>query len=214
MSGALQVNGLGKSYRQWGGELRRMASWFISSITPREEHWVLRNVSFAVRPGEAVGIIGQNGAGKSTLLKLITGTVQPTEGHVHMSGRVAAILELGMGFNPDMTGRQNAFHSAGLMGYSRAEIEGVLNEMPGVAESAVIGVPHADFGEAVVAVVVRKPAASPDAGKLIAQLKAKIANFKVPKQVFVVDELPRNAMGKVQKNLLRERHAGAFQGQG
>jgi malonyl-CoA/methylmalonyl-CoA synthetase len=91
-----------------------------------------------------------------------------------------------------------------------AEIEGVLNEMPGVAESAVIGVPHADFGEAVVAVVVRKPGASPDAGQLIAQLKAGIANFKVPKQVFVVDELPRNAMGKVQKNLLREQHKGLF----
>jgi len=91
-----------------------------------------------------------------------------------------------------------------------AEIEGVINEMPGVAESAVIGVPHADFGEAVVAVVVRKPGGSLDAPPLIAQLKTKIANFKVPKQVFVVDELPRNAMGKVQKNVLREQHKGLF----
>jgi len=91
-----------------------------------------------------------------------------------------------------------------------AEVEGVLNEMPGVAESAVIGVPHADFGEAVVAVVVRRPGSTPDAAQLIGQLKAKIANFKVPKQVFVVDELPRNTMGKVQKNLLREQHRGLF----
>jgi lipopolysaccharide transport system ATP-binding protein len=134
MSGELHVRGLGKSYRQWGGELRRMASWFFRSVAPREEHWVLRNVSFAVKPGEAVGVIGQNGAGKSTLLKLITGTVQPTEGSVRMSGRVAAILELGMGFTPDMTGRQNAFHSAGLMGYSRADIERVMPEIEAFAE--------------------------------------------------------------------------------
>jgi malonyl-CoA/methylmalonyl-CoA synthetase len=92
-----------------------------------------------------------------------------------------------------------------------AEVEGFLNEMPGVAESAVIGVPHPDFGEAVVAVVVARAGdAAPDPVELIAALKARIANFKVPKQVFVVDELPRNTMGKVQKNLLREAHKGLF----
>jgi malonyl-CoA/methylmalonyl-CoA synthetase len=91
-----------------------------------------------------------------------------------------------------------------------AEIEGYLNDMPGVAESAVIGVPHADFGEAVVAVVVPRPGTPPDAAALIGELKSKIANFKVPKQVFVVGELPRNTMGKVQKNLLREQHKGLF----
>ncbi len=91
-----------------------------------------------------------------------------------------------------------------------AEIESTLNDMDGVAESAVIGVPHPDFGEAVVAVVVPRPGSTPDANALIAELKAKIANFKVPKRVFVVAELPRNAMGKVQKNLLREAHKGLF----
>ncbi len=91
-----------------------------------------------------------------------------------------------------------------------AEIEGFINEMPGVAESAVIGVPHMDFGEAVVAVVVAKPGAALDASALIAELKSKIANFKVPKQLFVASELPRNAMGKVQKNVLREQHRGLF----
>ena len=91
-----------------------------------------------------------------------------------------------------------------------AEIEGVMNEMPGVAESAVVGVPHPDFGEAVIAVVVARPGAQPDAGTMIGQLKSQIANFKVPKQVFVVAELPRNTMGKVQKNLLREQHRSLF----
>jgi malonyl-CoA/methylmalonyl-CoA synthetase len=91
-----------------------------------------------------------------------------------------------------------------------AEVEGYLNDMPGVAESAVIGVPHPDFGEAVVAVVSPKPGITPDVSALIAELKAAIANFKVPKHLFVVDALPRNAMGKVQKNLLREQHKGVF----
>jgi malonyl-CoA/methylmalonyl-CoA synthetase len=91
-----------------------------------------------------------------------------------------------------------------------AEIESVLNEMAGIAESAVVGVPHGDFGEAVVAVVVARPGAAIDADALIATLKKTIANFKVPKAVFVVAELPRNTMGKVQKNLLRDRHAALF----
>ena len=91
-----------------------------------------------------------------------------------------------------------------------AEIEGFINDQPGVAESAVIGVPHPDFGEGVVAVVVARPGATLDAPAMIARLKASIANFKVPKHLFVVADLPRNAMGKVQKNLLREQHKGLF----
>lgn len=136
MSGELQVQGLGKAYRRWGGELRRFVSWFVSGIAPREENWVLKDVSFAIAPGEAVGIIGQNGAGKSTLLKLITGTTQPSAGQVIVHGRVAAILELGMGFNGDLTARENAYHSAGLMGYSWEEID---RAMPAIEAFAEIG---------------------------------------------------------------------------
>jgi malonyl-CoA/methylmalonyl-CoA synthetase len=88
------------------------------------------------------------------------------------------------------------------------EIESYIDELPGVFESAVIGVPDRDFGEAVTAVVVPKPGASVDPAAVIAALKARIANFKVPKQVHVLPELPRNQMGKVQKNLLRERFGG------
>ena len=91
-----------------------------------------------------------------------------------------------------------------------AEVEGYLNDLPGVAESAVIGVPHADFGEAVVAVVVAQPGAMLDAAAMLAQLKKQIANFKVPKQVFEAPDLPRNAMGKVQKNLLRDEYRALF----
>lgn len=136
MSGQLQVEGVGKAYRVWGSEWLRAASWFGLPAQPREEHWVLRDVSFRIEPGEAIAVIGQNGAGKSTLLKIITGTAQPTEGRVTRTGRVAAILELGMGFNPDLTGRQNAFHSAGLMGYTQ---EQVAAAMPAIEEFAEVG---------------------------------------------------------------------------
>ena len=86
-----------------------------------------------------------------------------------------------------------------------AEIEGYINEMAGVAESAVVGVPHPDFGEVGVAVVIAKPGAQLQPEAIVSELKARLANFKIPKKCFVVPELPRNTMGKVQKNLLRER---------
>lgn len=91
-----------------------------------------------------------------------------------------------------------------------AEIEGFINEMAGVAESALVGVPHPDFGEVGVAVVTVKAGASVDGDAIVAELKAKLANFKIPKRCFIVPELPRNTMGKVQKALLREQHKGLF----
>lgn len=91
-----------------------------------------------------------------------------------------------------------------------AEIEGYINDMPGVAESALVGVPHPDFGEVGVAVVIPKPGVTLDAGQIVAALKSTLANFKIPKQCFVARELPRNTMGKVQKNVLREQYKRLF----
>jgi malonyl-CoA/methylmalonyl-CoA synthetase len=91
-----------------------------------------------------------------------------------------------------------------------AEIEGYINELPGVAESALVGVPHPDFGEVGIAVVIARPGERVDGDAVIAQLKSLLANFKIPKRCFVVSELPRNTMGKVQKNLLREQHKTLF----
>lgn len=132
----ISVNNLGKAFRIYRHEWQRFASWFRIPIKPSKEHWVLRQVNFVIKPGETIGIIGQNGAGKSTLLKMITGTLQPTEGQVQVNGRIAAILELGMGFNPELTGRQNVFHAATLMGY---DAESIDNAMPGIEAFAEIG---------------------------------------------------------------------------
>ena len=91
-----------------------------------------------------------------------------------------------------------------------AEIEGYINDMPGVAESALVGVPHPDFGEVGVAIVIAKPGADLNATQITAELKSRLANFKIPKQCFVVSELPRNTMGKVQKNLLRDQYKALY----
>ncbi|SDX27623.1 lipopolysaccharide transport system ATP-binding protein [Pseudomonas syringae] len=130
----LSVSNLGKAYRVYASEFQRIGRWFGIPTKPSEEHWVLKHISFSIQPGEAIGIVGQNGAGKSTLLKMITGTLQPTEGHVQVNGRIAAILELGMGFTPDLTGRQNVFHAAGLMGFSVDQINAVIHEIEAFAE--------------------------------------------------------------------------------
>ena len=132
----LKIEGLGKAFREYGMEWRRMLGWFGRRFEPTSETWVLRGISFQVFAGESVGIVGQNGAGKSTLLKLVTGTLRPTEGTIGVAGRIAAILELGMGFNPDLTGRENARYTAGLMGMSPEQIETII---PAVEKFAEIG---------------------------------------------------------------------------
>ena len=110
----------------------------------------------------------------------------------------------------ELVGRRKDLVISGGYNVYPAEVEAFLNEVNGVAESAVIGVLHPDLGEGVVAAVVASPGATLSADALIAGLKEKIAGFKVPKRVFVVDDLPRNAMGKVQKNVLRERYRDVF----
>jgi len=130
----LSVKNVGKAFRAYKSEWHRFANWFGLKIKPAEEHWVLRHINFEIHAGEAIGIIGQNGAGKSTLLKMITGTLQPTEGKIQINGRIAAILELGMGFDAELTGRQNVFHTAGLMGFSAEEIKQAMQGIEAFAE--------------------------------------------------------------------------------
>ena len=133
--GAITVTNLGKAYKQYSNRWSRLLECIIPGNAKRHQlNWVLQDITFAVRSGEAVGIIGINGAGKSTLLKLITGTTQPTTGSVHITGRVSAMLELGMGFHPDFTGRQNAFMAGQLLGMSSVDIARLMPEIEAFAE--------------------------------------------------------------------------------
>lgn len=140
--GRIGVERVGKAYRQYRSEWHRVLAWFDAKSEQSPEgqpsdcraSWVLRDVSFQIAPGEAVGIIGSNGAGKSTLLKLIAGTIQPTVGTVIVCGRVSAILELGLGFNPELTGRENAAYSAAMMGYQPHEVAERMSSIEDFAE--------------------------------------------------------------------------------
>lgn len=132
---AIRVANLGKAYKQYPTRWSRLIEWTVPFVNTRQKlTWVLREITFNVDPGEAVGIVGNNGAGKSTLLKLITGTAQPTTGGVTKSGSVAALLELGMGFHPEFTGRQNAFMAAQLMGLTVEEIDALMPHIEAFAE--------------------------------------------------------------------------------
>ena len=135
--GSITVTNLGKAYKQYPSHWARLAEWLIPfGVSRHKLHWVMQDVSFSIKPGEAVGIIGINGAGKSTLLKMITGTTQPTTGSVQINGHIAALLELGMGFHPDFTGRQNAFMAGQLLGFS---VEEISTRMPEIEAFAEIG---------------------------------------------------------------------------
>ncbi|MFM9381084.1 ABC transporter ATP-binding protein [Pseudomonas sp. UV AK001] len=133
--GHIRVTGLGKAYKLYPTRWSRLTEWLIPFSAPRHrQHWVLQDVAFEIASGEAVGIVGANGAGKSTLLKMITGTTQPTCGKIEIKGRVAALLELGMGFHPDFTGRQNAIMAGQLLGMQVDEIEALMPDIEHFAE--------------------------------------------------------------------------------
>ncbi len=131
--GSIVAQGLGKAYKQYRNRWARLADWMLPG-TRHGLKWVLEDIAFEIRPGEAVGLIGVNGAGKSTLLKLITGTTQPTTGGVALHGRVAALLELGLGFHPDFTGRQNAVMAGQLIGLDAGQVEALMPEILAFAD--------------------------------------------------------------------------------
>jgi lipopolysaccharide transport system ATP-binding protein len=130
----LTAEDVGKAFRTYRSEWRRVLSWVGVPVVPLAEHWAVRHLSFTVAAGEAIGIVGQNGAGKSTLLKLVAGTLRATEGRLDIRGRVAAILELGIGFNPEFTGRENAMHACGLMGMQLDAVRALLPDIEAFAE--------------------------------------------------------------------------------
>lgn len=135
LMGSICITNLGKAYKKYPGRWSRLVEWTLPYKGIQHQlSWVLQNINFSVKSGEAVGIIGINGSGKSTLLKMIAGTTQPTTGCVQSNGRIAAMLELGMGFHPDFTGRQNVYMAGQLLGYSGDNIDRLLPDIESFAE--------------------------------------------------------------------------------
>jgi len=132
---AIRVSNLSKCYHIYDAPRDRLKqTLFGGRRTYYREFWALKDVSFEVRRGEAVGIIGRNGSGKSTLLQLITGTLNPTSGATEVNGRVAALLELGSGFNPEFTGRENVYLNGALLGLTRQEIDARFDAIAAFAD--------------------------------------------------------------------------------
>jgi len=133
---AIRAEHVAKSYRLRRERQRTLKEVVLRQYAPSEDVHALRDVSFTVERGEAFGVIGANGSGKSTLLKLVAGTAKPTSGTLEVHGRVAALLEIGAGFHPDFTGRENAYLNGSLLGLSRAEL---TRSMPAIEEFADLG---------------------------------------------------------------------------
>ncbi len=129
----IHIHNISKAYKRYSHKYGRMAEW-LGLGRYHEDIWVLREISLDVAQGQAVGIVGVNGAGKSTLLKIITGTTRPTNGTVQVGGRISALLERGMGFHPEFTGRQNCYVSGQLHGLRSREIEELISEIADFAE--------------------------------------------------------------------------------
>lgn len=177
---AIKVENLSKCYHIYEQPRDRLKQFLLPRLhrmvgmRPRQyfrEFWALKNISFDVRKGETVGIIGRNGSGKSTLLQMICGTLNPTGGSVQSNGRIAALLELGSGFNPEFTGRENIFLNGAVLGLSREEIECRLD--------AILA--FADIGE-----FIEQPVKTYSSGMVVRLAFAVIAH--VDADILVVDE--------------------------
>lgn len=133
--GTIRATNLGKAYRRYPRPLARLLEWLAPAAGVRHRlDWTLRGIDLQIPAGQAVALVGLNGAGKSTLLKLIAGVIRPTTGAVHTSGRIAALLELGLGFHPDFTGQQNVMMAGQLAGLDAARIAALMPEIEAFAD--------------------------------------------------------------------------------
>jgi lipopolysaccharide transport system ATP-binding protein len=138
MRGSIAVEHLGKQFRRYHPHrpwtIQEAALGGMRRLFPQEYFWILRDITFSVEPGRIVGVIGRNGAGKSTLLRIVAGIIKPEEGEVKIWGRLAAVIELGAGFHPDLTGRENLFVAGIVAGSTRREVEQRIDSIVEFAE--------------------------------------------------------------------------------
>jgi lipopolysaccharide transport system ATP-binding protein len=169
---AIKVEGLSKCYQLYGSPRDRLKQMLMRGRKQYyREFWALRDLSFEIKRGETVGIIGRNGSGKSTLLQLICGTLSPTSGSIQTHGRIAALLELGSGFNPEFTGRENVYMNGSILGLSTDEITTRFDEITAFA----------DIGQ-----FIDQPIKSYSSGMLVRLAFAVAINMDP--QILVVDE--------------------------
>lgn len=177
---AIRVRNLSKCYQIYDAPRDRLKQFVMPRLqrmigkSPKHyfsEFWALKNVSFEIRKGETVGIIGRNGSGKSTLLQMICGTLNPTSGSIQTNGRVAALLELGSGFNPEFTGRENVYMNAAVLGLSNEEIDSRFDDIAAFA----------DIGE-----FIKQPVKTYSSGMVVRLAFAVQA--VIDPDIFVVDE--------------------------
>lgn len=169
---AIRVENVSKVYKLYDKPIDRLKETLsISKKIYHKDHYALNDISFEVKKGETVGIIGTNGSGKSTLLKMITGVLTPTSGKIEVNGKVSALLELGAGFNPEYTGMENIYLNGTMMGYSREEME---NKVKPIIEFADIG----DF--------INQPVKTYSSG-MFARLAFAVA-INVEPDILIVDE--------------------------
>ncbi len=168
---AISLKNISKVFKQYHHPVDRLKEVLLPGKQHGGEFWALKDISIEIPKGETIGIIGRNGSGKSTLLQIIVGTLQPTSGNVNVNGRVSALLELGSGFNPEFTGRQNIFFSGRILGLSQTEIESKLDEIAAFA----------DIGE-----FIDQPVKTYSSGMFV-RLGFAVA-VHVDPEIFIVDE--------------------------
>ena len=166
----LELQGLGKRYRAYGEPVDRMKH-LLGFRYKADEHWALQDVSFTLRRGQCLGVVGDNGAGKSTLLKLLAGTLQPSHGRLHRVGRLTAILELGAGFHPEFSGYENLLHAGSFIGISQAD-------MAGLADGIIA---FAELGDAI-----QRPVKTYSSGMVVRLAFALVT--AVPPDILIIDE--------------------------
>ncbi len=168
---AISLKNISKCYKRYARPVDKLKEILLRGQNHAQEFWALRDINLEISKGETVGIIGQNGSGKSTLLQIVAGTLTPTTGEVWVNGRVSALLELGSGFNPEFTGRQNVFFNGQILGLSKEQIEAKFDDIAAFAE---IG----DF--------IEHPVKTYSSGMVVRLAFAVIANTEP--SILIVDE--------------------------